>query len=124
MHDESEKTRKFIEELIQEIPELTPVYQEHIDFNREILPYVLLDEFSRFVIEKITPGQGKQIDTSLLERFASLLESTLEEGDGEVSTAIRTTFCESVDGLWKEKSLHHLILAFLGPHLKECLSIK
>jgi hypothetical protein len=50
--ENSDVNATIIEKLLTKVPEFQNEYRKHVAVNQEILPYVLFDEFSRFVIEE------------------------------------------------------------------------
>jgi hypothetical protein len=40
----------FVQTLVREVPELASIYHEHIDFNEELLPHLLMADVGRFAV--------------------------------------------------------------------------
>ncbi len=99
---------EFINSISKTIPELDMILKEHIEYYEEILPYVLMDEFSSDVIERIDQELS-------FEKFTQIIEEELLKNNSETSTLIKTTFSETIDSYAAEdKSLHTKILSCLG----------
>lgn len=113
----------FVTGLVSAVPALTPVYEEHLGSHHEMLPYVLLDEISRYVLAGVRPPHPDHVAIELLERFAAAVEEAFGSADEDVQTLIRTTFLESVDALWRQERAHRLVVSRLGPLTREWLSV-
>lgn len=118
--DQNDPTVHFVKRLAEQLPELKPVLNEHIEGNGEILPFVLMDEYSRRVLDSFTAGK----EQDLLKRFSRILEDALTEGEEKISILIRTSFSESINTYWRDETLHERIVSFLGPHLQSTLVVK
>jgi hypothetical protein len=59
--DESDSLHGFVTMVSKKIPELKPLYDDHVEFNGEVLPHVLMDEYSRHVLEKYEAGTGHEL---------------------------------------------------------------
>lgn len=117
--DPNDPNLKFVIRLSEEFPDLQPVFKDHKEFNEEILPYVVMDEFSDYVLENFKAGK----DSGLLRRFAEVLENEVAHGEDRVATLIRTTFSESIDTYWKDEELHERMVDLLGPHLRQSCTV-
>lgn len=121
MKNECNQFNLFAKNLVAEIGPLQKIYEDHIEQNEEILPYVLMDEFCRFIINNLqqrAPGSK-----NLFKEFSAYLEGVISDSDEEMAILIRTTFCETIDSLWRETDLHKWLLNNIGPLLKKELSV-
>lgn len=116
---EEEKLLEFVKEIIYQVPELKQVHEEHRQAYGEVIPYVIMDEFSNFVIEDLRNHHESEV----FRKFIKMLESHIRVED-EVSNMIRTSFCETVDSHWADKELHNRIIENLSGSMKKWLTVR
>jgi hypothetical protein len=110
----------FFQELLRNLPEFSNHYHEHVKFNDELLPYVLMDDFSTFLIAEIRKGfEHKQFDQDLVKRGVAFLDQIISSEDEEIATMIRTTFIETVETTWRDTAFFRHLLSTLTPALRE-----
>ena len=115
--------KQFIEGLLLEVPEFKDTYEDHVQFNGEILPIVLMDEFSRFVLEHFRRAMASStLSNDIVTRALNYLESELEQGNETAEVLIRTTFSESVDAEWRDKDFFNALWNRCGPKLRKTIS--
>lgn len=111
---EEERLSEFVNEIIHQIPELKQIYEEHRQAYGEIIPYVIMDEFSNYVIEDLRSHDESEV----FRKFVKALENRINV-EGEVSNMIRTSFCETVDSHWADKELHNRLMENLSDSMKK-----
>lgn len=84
----------FMEELLELVPELKPVYDEHIKDNDEILSHLLLGDITRYVVQQLRIGATD--DLSPLIRCLDFFEVAMVSGDESVQELISVSFLENV----------------------------
>jgi hypothetical protein len=110
---------RFVNEVIRQIPALKQAYEEHRQTYGEVIPYVIMDEFSNYVIEDLRSHK----DSEVFHKFVKTLENRTGAED-EVSTMIRTSFCETVDSRWGDKELHGRLMENLSGSMKKWLTVR
>jgi hypothetical protein len=102
----------FLLELVQLLPALRPIYIEHLNDNGEMLPHVLMGDFTRFIVQNVTPPSNEQNVQPILDS----LEEALTGGNPELDNLVGVSFVESLQG--EEKALKVLVNR-VGPALRE-----
>jgi hypothetical protein len=110
MSSQGDPTIDFVKNAAAEMEALRPVYDDHVDFNDGVLPHVLMDEYSRTVLEAFERGE----DTPL-RQFACLLEPAM--ANPEVAKLIRTSFGESLDTYTQNAKTQRRLKQALGDRL-------
>lgn len=110
MSSQGDPTIDFVKDAAAKMEALRPVYDDHVDFNDGVLPHVLMDEYSRTVLEAFERGE----DTPL-RQFASLLDPAM--ANPEVATLIRTSFGESLDSYTQNAQAQRRLKQALGERL-------
>ena len=105
----------FVQGLVREVPALAPALQEHIEFNKELLPYLFMGDVGRFVIANASRPDSK----STLVRLVAYLEKGLANGPEEVQELIVVSF---VEYLQDEAPAIIAIAPLLGPLLKKSIN--
>lgn len=114
---EEEKLHEFVEEISDQVPGLKQTMEDHRKAYGAIIPYVVMDEFSNFVIEELRNHQ----ESELFRQFIIALEHRINSDD-DVATMIRTSFCETVDSHHQDKELYNRIIANLPLSIKKWLT--
>ncbi|MBP9815588.1 MAG: hypothetical protein KBC63_04720 [Candidatus Levybacteria bacterium] len=106
------------ETLIREVPEFAPIYNNHLSDYDEILPHVLLGDFTRFTVETFYKSEADEESNQLLSRCLNFIESLFESGDPKLEELAQVSFLENLNN---EKN-YDAIAKRLGPvsrqHLK------
>jgi hypothetical protein len=127
MKFEPENAETFFQNLVAEVPEFSAIYDEHISFNDGLIPYPLMDEFARFFVEEckksIGTGPNRKKHRDVFTHSVNFLEKSLEAKDAGIELMIRSTVSETIDSLWREKSLFSAIIHSIGPRLRSTISL-
>jgi hypothetical protein len=108
----------FFLDLGQAVPEFETVYRTHLGEYEELLPYVLINDFSRMIL-----SEAERRDTSekrearvaeLIERSFAFLERQVESAPESVRELI-VEFCWSLAARRNEKNLFEFLQMRLGP---------
>lgn len=83
----------FIEELLRRVPDVKPIYDEHVADNDTLLPHVFLGDVSRFVVAEANKGLCPAA-IAVLEH----LDEGLGIGSEEVKELIVVSFVENLIG--------------------------
>ncbi len=114
----------FFPQLLSQVPEFRPFYDEHIADNDELLPHVLMADFTRFLIDAHLRATSEADDVGrwgqLVERSLALLEDGMGSSDDDLQNAISVSFLEHLE--WAEEAYDE-IKSLLGPKLREELGI-
>jgi hypothetical protein len=116
---EEEGLSEFVNEIIRQAPNLKQAYEGHRQAYGEVIPYVIMDEFSNYVIEDLRGHNESEV----FHKFVKTLENRIGAED-EVSIMIRTSFCEAVDSHWADKKLHDRLMENLSGSMKKWLTIR
>lgn len=94
-------THRFVEMLVSRVPELKPVFDEHIRDNDELLPHVFMGDVTRFVVDLhadiLKGGAASTASSDALLRILSTLESAMRSDDEEVRELIAVSFLENLE---------------------------
>lgn len=111
-------TRQFIAELLQKVPELQPAYNQHVQDNQELLPYVFMGDVSRFLFVE---SEAHRLEVSQpLVRILNFIEKKLETNDKDIHGFIAASV---VDNLVGEDKMLDKISHLIGPRLQEQFKI-
>ena len=84
----------YIENLVKLLPQLKPIYDEHLADNDTLLPHVFMGAVARFVIVEVEKHKRPEV----LERILGCLEEGLENGAEEVKELSAASFVENLMG--------------------------
>jgi hypothetical protein len=107
--------------LLGEVPALRAVYEEHVQDNDGVLEIVLMDQYSRFVVEHAAASEA---ENELFGSFVRVLEKELARGGEDLAVLVGTTFCETVDSYWQQPQFHRWMLARMGPRTRKRLTVR
>ena len=106
-----------IDQLLERVPELRAVYEEHVHDYDELLPHVFLGDVTRYVVQRVRSGETT-FSTEPIRRVLESIEQYLASGDEEVEELAWVSFAENL-------SEHEDVLTFLrgmiGPNLAKAL---
>ena len=108
----SPATESFVQDLLGIAPGFRPEYEEHLADNDQLLPHVLLGDFTRWLRARVADGDSATVGTVL-----GFLESSYAAGDEDVQELISVSFLENLIG---ESELDEL-RPQLGPELSKAL---
>jgi hypothetical protein len=127
MKFEPANAKCFFQSLIEQVPEFASIYGAHLSFNDELIPYPLMDEFARFLVEEckksLEHGLNRKKHRDVFTRGVGFLESSLKSNDAGIALMVRSTISESLSSLWQEELLFSSILRSIGPCLRSTLSM-
>ena len=120
--------KSFVPQLLVEIPEFKPIYDEHIADYDEILPHVLMGAFTRFLFDAYkkskSPDANGEAYKQVVERSLNLMERAMGNGDLGVQNLISVSFLEN---LWPSEQadlpVYNEIKLLLGPQLRNELRL-
>jgi len=100
--------------LLTRVPELKPVYDEHMHDYEELLPHVFLGDVTRYVVTQarcgeISPGRP-------LDRILDVLNQCLAGGDEQVKELVAVSF---VENLLEHEEVLTILKELIGPHLQK-----
>lgn len=101
----------FIEELLRRVPDLKPIYDEHLTDNDTLLPHVFMGDVVRFAIAEVENPRSRASISTLLE----YMEDGLRIGREEVKELIIGSFVENLIG---EVKALKVLKPLMGPTLK------
>ncbi len=106
-------TVECVQRLIERVPELRGMYQQHVQFNGELLPHVFLGEVCGYVEEQVRSGDVT--GQGLLRRIVDFFECAIASGDEDVQELISVSFVENL--AWQE-DVFERIEGLLGENLR------
>jgi hypothetical protein len=115
--------RRFIDELLRAAPDFERVYEEHLMEYDEVLPHVLMGEFTRWFIStvrSVAPPAARTVPSSpALAPVLELLEREWEEGVGSVRELVSASFLENLHQAGPD---YQRVKSTLGPRLRDQLA--
>ena len=106
--------------MVREVPEFLEVYNQHIRDNGEILPHVLMGDFTRFVISCFRERKNKPEFESVFSRGVDLIEELVDSGDDQLEELAQVSFLEN---LHQAGSDYSEIRGCLGKYSKKRLEV-
>ncbi|WP_443750460.1 DUF7674 family protein [Asticcacaulis solisilvae] len=107
-----EASQGLCKRVAQICPELSELFQEHVDYHEEILPHVFFGDVTRFVEECVK--SDKDQDHQALRKLVEVIEQGLSEHDPDVDNLIYVSFIENVPEMSD-------ILPIAGPKLSAAI---
>jgi hypothetical protein len=89
-------TIECIRKLLELVPELQPVYDEHISDNHELLPHVFMGDVTRYVVQRVCSGEEEEEQPVM--RIIDHLEQCMATGDDQVKELVSVSFVENLLG--------------------------
>ncbi|MEO8285784.1 MAG: hypothetical protein ABI670_05065 [Chloroflexota bacterium] len=117
----------FADQLVIEIPEFIHLYEDHKNYNDEVLPHVLLGDFVRFLyadISRSTIDPTHIRNQNMLVRSLDLMERAITSDDPALENLIGVSFVENLlpeNGDEQAAYAFTVIRRLLGPKLRESL---
>ena len=136
MNSEPLNEQTFIAQMLVEIPELQPVYDEHMRFYRdELLSHLLMWEVTQFIVNaynrSTTADPDAQHLREVVDRTLAFMEQAITSSDYQVWNLIVVSFLENLlpvedneiktDPDDNEVKAYKAIKLLLGPKLREQL---
>ncbi len=115
-------TERFVHDLVNKIPALRRLLDEHVSDNDALLPHVFMGDLTRFVVQSYKGGyqqESPENDIGDLPCILSHLEQGMMSRNKEVQELVAVSFLENLDE--SDKSLRDLE-SMLGPALANELS--
>jgi len=106
----------FLNLLLQRLPELERLHEEHIKDNDVLLPFVFLSEIVRY----LEANYENDLDAKFLEELISLLNASFEEADDELKELISVSFLENLS---KDNDIYQILKNNFSNALKKELSL-
>lgn len=115
-----------ITELLAQIPELRPVYDEHMKRYDELLGHVFMGDVTRFIVSAYKRSTTDEPDAEqwrqVLDRSLAFMEQALTMGDLYVEDIIQLSFVENLLPSSDDDLIaYRAIKPMLGPKLREDL---
>lgn len=71
---------RFINNLLSQVPDLQPTYEEHLRDEGELLPHLFLGDVTRFVVEQCKKLERDRLNSGNAEQNLTRIMSLMEEG--------------------------------------------
>lgn len=108
---------KFIAALVEQVPELRPIYDKHISDCDELIPHPFFGELTRYVVRLLREGTPDAI--KIVARILGVLEEGMASGGNDVEELISVSFLENAV---KSPDVMLALEELIGPHLAKELS--
>ena len=109
--------REFVHQLLTVAPGFEPVYREHLADNDELLPHVLMGDFTTWFVKQYR-ARRRLRNGAELRRMITFLEEAFSAGDPDTENVIAVSFLENLD---RAGTSYEGIKRLLGPRLREQL---
>jgi len=106
----------FIVQLVEYVPQLKELLDEHLKDNGELLPHYFFGDLTRYAVEQVKKGATKAYEP--LARLLIFLEDGLKSGNADVKNLILASF---VENLADEPEAREQIKKMAGPNLAKAL---
>jgi hypothetical protein len=93
----SDSASALVKNLVQRVPKLDALYQEHLKDNDELLPHVFMGDVTRFVVAAAAAGSARPKDWAEAQRVVALLEEALASKEPSVENLIAASFVENLE---------------------------
>ena len=90
----SHAVKRFIEDLLEKVPALVPIYDEHLRDYDTLIPHVFLGDVTRFVVALVNESPL----SNELKAVLDVLEVAMSKEDEEISELISVSFLENLIG--------------------------
>ena len=92
------ETEEFVRALASDVPFLRPALDEHVLDNGEVLPYVLMGDFTRSILSRYhSYVAGDRQKSFEIHKALALLEGGLDGGRPDIRDLILTSFLENLE---------------------------
>jgi hypothetical protein len=98
--------------LLDNVPELKPMYDGHIYDNGELLPHVFFGEVTRYVVQHVRVGETGR--SQPVGRILAFLEESMSSCDGQIRELVSASFAENLLG---ENDVIATLKGIVGPSL-------
>ena len=115
-------TDNVVEELVKQVPELSPSYEHQMDYFEEIFNYVFFGPIlCEFIAERLGEnGMMSSSNEAILTPIFLLIEECAESGDKELRDLVLAGFLDSFTPKMNE---YPALKGFLGVKTEQLLSL-
>ena len=104
----------FVQRLVEQIPAIKLIYDEHLDYFGELLPHVFFGELTRWLLSLFSSvPRSQNVETQLWAVLNYLEQSFIMEGE-EIKELIAVSILENLPRPGEQNSG---IIELLGPEL-------
>ncbi len=104
--------------LLTDVPDLAPVYDEHIDDYGQVIPHVLMADLARSFNDRlvVSTGTGPEAGdaTAFVSAVLASLEASLAGSSAGVEEVVSASFLENLD---QEDEVYDKARGLMGPRL-------
>lgn len=108
------KTAEYVEAMRSSIPEIEPLYLEHIEDNDQLLPHVFMGSIARHVEILFRDRSISRGDLQTLTGLLQYLEHGMLSPINEIQELVAVSFLENLD---RDNPEFHLLKKQFGPAL-------
>ena len=121
----------FVQTLLHKVPEFQPTYHQHVVEFDEVLPHVLMGDFTRFFYLAYLRSNEDNPDAqkwrNVVRDSLGLLEEAISSSDSRLRNLISVSFLEnlvpSIEGKAEQQQTYKQVKELLGPKLREELQL-
>lgn len=99
------------EYITSEIPEFSDIYEQHLIDNGQILPHVLMGDFTRFVVNSYKKSKSSLKYKEIFDRSLDLIENLITSKNKQLQELVQASFLENLHQVERED--------YIG--IKDCL---
>lgn len=103
-----------VNKLLEQVPELRPVYDEHIHDNDDLLPHMFLGDVTRYVVQQVRSGDMGP--TKPVSRILEFFEWCMVSSDDQVKELVSVSF---VENLAEHDDVLARLKGLIGPKLAQ-----
>lgn len=116
----SQEYTNFPENLIKSIPEFQPTYEQHLQDNDEVLPHILMGDFTRFFVDVFHKAKNDQKMKDVLDRSVSFISTLFSSHDEMILDLVHTSFVENLQG---EKDIEEIRKLFVSSEAQKSFDL-
>lgn len=108
------------QQLLVDVPEFKSIYDKHLDDYDELLPHVLLGDFTRFLVDayrrSIKDATESELYHQIVTKSLDFLERAINASDPKLQELVSVSFLEN---LHQAEEVYEDIKALLGLRLRK-----
>ena len=106
--------------ILATVPEVEPLYREHLKDYDELLPHVFFGDLTRFAVDAYKRSKsGESGAAAALGRLLAVLEDAIAQPDPQLQNLVTVSFLEN---LFEGGHEYDGVKALLGSNLKRALA--
>ena len=114
---------RFVPELLAHVPEFKPIYDEHMEDFDELLPTLLLYDFTIFLYDAYRRSMSGENDAhqwrEVVNKSLTFMEEALSWGDPDVENIIVVSFVYNLQPEEQDVEVFEALKPLFGPQLRK-----